>query len=321
MSTTKSIVSNPSQQLKRESIWSHIGLLPLAGLMLAIAAVWRLVDVFVLRLGETWLNIMPSKLFPFLIIVGFFFRYRRDEVSTVLGLNRSQLRIQLALGFILGCSMYLLLDVVPTIIYATFFDVSYPLIVNMLFVDILWYQFVFFLTNALLEETLFRGLIQNGLRSRFTPNRAIVISALAFGLWHLCWPIIRGLTGDFSPSEAAALLVFSAIVGVFFGTYYEKFSSRMTLTGPIMIHTLINFFNECIKLGPDSSVQGPDITFRSPMLLVLTFLFLVLTLGAFIRLSWSSRIEQVESWWIRQKNRVIMIARGLMALRHVRTDM
>lgn len=302
MTTTKSVVSTPSQPIEQKSFWSRIGLLQLAGLMLVIAAVWRLTDVFILGLGNIWINILPSKLFPFLIMLGLFFRYRRTEVSSVLGLNRQQLRIQLVLGFVVGCLMFAFIEIVPAVVYASFFDRSYPLDLTVLFVDILWYQFVFFFTNALLEETLFRGLIQNGLRSRFTPTKAIFVSALVFGIWHLCWPLVNGLSGGFSPSQSVSMLVFTAILGVFFGTYYEKFSSRITLTGPITIHTLVNFLNEDFKLGPALSTQGPDFSFTSPVLMAITSIFLLVTLGTLIKLASSTRIEQVQSWWNRRRN-------------------
>jgi membrane protease YdiL (CAAX protease family) len=258
---------------------------------------WRLTDVFILGLGDTWINIMPSKLFPFLIMLGVFFRYRRAEVNSVLGLSHKQLRIQVSIGSIIGCSMYVLIEIIPPLIYGTFFDRSYPLDFTTLYADILWYQFIFFFTNALLEETLFRGLIQNGLRPLFTQNRAIALSALTFGLWHLCWPIVNGLSGSFSASEAASMFAFTAILGLFFGTYYEKFSSRVTMAGPITIHTLVNFLNEDFKLGPAPSTQGPDLAFTSPVLMAITFLFLLATLLVLIKLASSARVEQVQSWW------------------------
>lgn len=302
MTTIESAARTSScDDTEQESFWSRIGLLRLAGLMLVIAVIWRLTDVFILGLGDTWINIMPSKLFPFLIMLGLFFRYRTDEVAPVLGLGRQQLRIQLFFGVIIGCSMYVFIEILPPLIYGTLFDKSYPLDFTVLFVDILWYQFIFFFTNALLEETLFRGLIQNGLRPRFTPNRAIILSALAFGVWHLCWPVINGLSGNFSLSEAASMFVFTTILGLFFGTYYEKFSSRVTLAGPITIHTLVNFLNEDFKLGPAPSTQGPDFAFGSPVLMGITFIFLITTLVVLIRLASSTRAEHVQSWWAQWK--------------------
>jgi membrane protease YdiL (CAAX protease family) len=279
--------------------------------MLIIAAFWRLTDVFVFGLGATWINIMPSKLFPFLIILGLFLKYRRAEVGTVLGLNHRQLRIQVMIGFVIGCSMYVLIEIVPPLIYGAFFNQSYPLNLTVLYTDILWYQFIFFFTNALLEETLFRGLIQNGLRPRFTPNRAILISALAFGIWHLCWPAVDALSGHGSLSQAVSMLVFTAILGLFFGTYYEKFSSKATLTGPITIHTLVNFLNEDLKLGPALSTQGPDFAFTSPILMGITFVFLLVTLVVLIKLASSTKVDQVQSWWARRKGGTAMTASSM----------
>ena len=81
-----------SQQQEEKPFWTSLDLLAIAGIMLAIAVVWRVVDQFVLRLGSTWMNIMPSKLFPLLIMLGFFWRYRRSEIDSVLGLSKKNFR-------------------------------------------------------------------------------------------------------------------------------------------------------------------------------------------------------------------------------------
>jgi hypothetical protein len=98
MSAVETVASSAASVKSTERFWSRAGLLQLAGVMLAIAIVWRVVDIFVLRLGETWVNILPSKIFPFLIMTVLFWKYRRGEVGTVLGLNRQQFGLQLALG-------------------------------------------------------------------------------------------------------------------------------------------------------------------------------------------------------------------------------
>jgi CAAX protease family protein len=318
MTTIESVDNSPSIRVDEgQPFWSRIGLLRLAGLMLVVAAAWRIVDVFILQLGNTWINIMPSKLFPFLIIFGLFLRYRRAEVSTVLGLSRAQLRIQLVVGSVIGCSMYVMFDIVPSLVFGTLFDQTYFLSFTVLYLDILWYQFIFFATNALLEETLFRGLIQNGLRLRFTPNMAIVISALAFGIWHLCWPIVNADSGNSSSSETVSLLVFSVILGLFFGLYYEKFSSRVTLTGPIVVHTLINFLNEDFKLGLVTSIQGPDFALTNPVLMSIMLVFALVTLSGLIKLVSSTKVEQIQSWWSQSIQHVMM---GISRLVRERTS-
>jgi len=55
--------------------------------MLLVGIAWRIVDIFILGLGDTWLNVMPSKLFPLLITLAYFWRYRRTETGSVLGVQ------------------------------------------------------------------------------------------------------------------------------------------------------------------------------------------------------------------------------------------
>jgi len=69
---------------EKQSIWSTMNILIISGIMLTIGIIWRIVDQFVLGLGDTWMNILPSKLFPLLIILGVFWFYRRPEIDSVL---------------------------------------------------------------------------------------------------------------------------------------------------------------------------------------------------------------------------------------------
>ncbi|MHA1769885.1 MAG: lysostaphin resistance A-like protein [Candidatus Thorarchaeota archaeon] len=284
---------------------SRIGLLPLAVLLITIAVIWRQVDIFILGLGDTWMNILPNKLFTLLIIAGIFWRFRRNEIGSVLGFTRDNIRAQVTVGIIMGLSMYLLMDTLPVILYATFVDPSYPLNLHVIGVNLLWYEFLFFLCNGFVEEGLFRGMLQNGLRTYVTPNRAILISAMVFGVYHVCWPILKLLTGGFSMGETAGMLIFSGIAGGIFGVYYEKFSSRRSLMGPVVAHTLINFFNENFKIGPEAVTQGPDFTFGTPGLLgVMAIVFFIVS-AVFIFILWKTRIEQVQVWWKRVVARIL----------------
>ncbi|NHI90769.1 MAG: CPBP family intramembrane metalloprotease [Candidatus Thorarchaeota archaeon] len=275
------------------------GLLRIAGIMLAIAVIWRLVDQFVLDLGSTWMNILPSKLFPFLIILGFFLKYRPREIGSVLGLSKDNFRAHLAMGLLIGAIISFGIDFGGTIVYGFFIDTSYPLQLHILNQNLLGYMLFFFLTNALLEETLFRGLLINALKTRQTVNRAILISAVMFGVWHAGWPIINGAIGFDAVGQIASMVFFTAILGLFFGIYYERFSASRSLIGPIVVHTIINYVSECFKIGPEPVIQGPDLVFATPGLMTTTFLMFFLTfipIGVFL---WRFRIDQVSTMWSR----------------------
>ncbi|KXH76458.1 MAG: hypothetical protein AM326_07065 [Candidatus Thorarchaeota archaeon SMTZ-45] len=193
------------------STWSSFSLLKIGGIMLTIAAAWRIIDQFVLNLGSTWMNILPSKLFPFLIILGLFWKYRPRETESVLGLSRNNFQAQLFFGFLIGLVISFGIDFGGTIVYGVFIDPTYPLQLHILNEGLLVYMFFFFLTNALLEETLFRGLLINAFKTHQSTNRAILMSAVIFGIWHAGWPIVNGAIGLNALSEIVSMVFFTTI--------------------------------------------------------------------------------------------------------------
>ena len=298
MATTQVQEIIKSEQVE-PSTWSKLSLLKIGGIMLVIAAAWRIVDQFVLGLGGTWLNIMPSKLFPFLIIIGFFWKYRPKDIGSVLGLTRENFQAQLTVGLFIGIAISFGIDFGGTIVYGLFVDPTYPLQLHVLNEELLGYMLIFFLTNAFLEETLFRGLLINAFKTRQSSNRAIILSAIIFGIWHAGWPLVNGFADSDVMNQVASMIFFTMILGIFLGIYYERFNSGQSLVGPIFIHTMFNYVSECFKIGPEPVIQGPDLIFSNPGLMTTTFLmfFLIfIPLGVFL---WKFRIEQVSTIWHR----------------------
>jgi membrane protease YdiL (CAAX protease family) len=295
---TQKMAESTSEQT---SSWTSIGLFRISGIMLSLAVVWRIIDQFVLSLGSTWLNILPSKLFPFLIILGFFWRYRPQEIASVLGLARNRLRAQLAIGLLIGAIITIGIDFGGTLVYALIVDPTYPIELHILNADLLWYTLLFFLINAFLEETLFRGLLINTFKTKMSSMTAILLSAFIFGIWHAGWPIING--GADVLGQVASMIFFTMVLGILFGVYYERFSSASSLIGPITVHTITNFFSESFKLGPEPVIQGPDFIFSNIGLMTTTLLmfFLVfIPLGLFL---WKFKIAQITAQWQRLAGR------------------
>jgi len=296
---TTQVQENVESEHTVSSVWTSSGLLKIAGIMLIISVTWRIVDQFVLGLGSTWMNIFPSKLFPFLILLGFFWKYRPHEISSILGLSRDRLQARLIIGIMIGIIFAIGIDFGGTIVFALFVDPTYPLQLHIVNEELLGYMFIFFLTNAFLEESLFRGLLQNAFKTRYSVNVSIMLSAVLFGLWHAGWPLVNGTGGGEALVEIATMVFFTLILGIFFGIYYEKFSSAKSLLGPIAIHTIVNFVNECFKIGPEPIIQGPDMVFSNSGMMIVTLLIFFLI---FIPLSiflWKFKIEQVTDFWQR----------------------
>ncbi|MHA2432572.1 MAG: CPBP family intramembrane glutamic endopeptidase [Candidatus Thorarchaeota archaeon] len=300
---TTGVSEHAATPQEKTPIYSSMNILTIGGFILVIGTGWRLVDQFVLGLGDTWLNIFPSKLFPFLIIIGFFWKFRPQEIATVLGMSRKSFRAHLVIGILIGLSISLLIDFGGTILYALLLDPTYPLEIHVLNPNLVGYMFIFFLTNALLEETLFRGLLQNGLKTRFSPSWAIMLSAIVFGIWHAGWPIVNGATGTAAIVQVSSMVFFTTILGLLFGIYYERFSSGLSLIGPIVVHTIINFVSECFKIGPEPAIQGPDLVFSSLGQLASTLSMFLVTFGILFLFLWRLRLEQVETFWNRVAGR------------------
>ncbi len=296
---------------EKPSIWSTMNILVISGIMLTIGIIWRIVDQFVLGLGDTWMNILPSKLFPLLIILGFFWFYRRQEIDSVLGLSMKQLRVQLAVGLVMGILVSVVIDTGGTVLYSLLLDPSYPLELHIINGELLGYLFLFFMINAFLEETLFRGLIQNSLKTKFTPNKSIAISAIIFGLWHAGWPIVNATPEQSVIVEVSMIVFFTTILGLLFGIYYERFSSGKSLMGPIVAHTIFNFVNECFKIGPEPIMQGPDMGFATPGLMVVSIIMFIITFSALFVVFWRYKIEQVSALWGRTIERMKKSVTGL----------
>jgi membrane protease YdiL (CAAX protease family) len=264
-------------------------------LMLSIGTVWRLMDIFVFGLGGSEFNVMPSKLGPLLIILGYFWVYRRYEFGSVLGLSARDWRIQLPIGIFTGLIIVMGIDMLSVVLYAVFLNPAYPLNISIVGPFLLLYMFVFFAINAIFEEVLFRGLLQNSLMRFLSPGRAILLSSLIFGVWHACWPFANGLEGITLITEIIKMVAFSAVIGAFFGLYYHSFSKEKTLLGTISAHTMLNLVNEGFKLGPEPTAQGPDFSFVDPNLMIVTFLLFGIVFSLLFLMVKTFDIEMIKS--------------------------
>ncbi|MFW9849704.1 MAG: CPBP family intramembrane glutamic endopeptidase [Candidatus Thorarchaeota archaeon] len=288
--------TKPSEEETSERPYIHLW--PLTVVMFTVALIWRLVDVFVLGLGDTWLNIFPSKLGPLLVMIIVLWQvYDKGSMQKLLGLVNSNFRAQLITGLFLGVSFYLCIDIAGTIFYHTLVNPSYDLTLTIVTPNLLWYTLIFFFVNAVFEETLFRGLLQNTFKTKMSVGSAILFSAVIFGVWHAVWPVVNG-----APlSEFVSMILLSGILGAFFGVFYEKFSGGRTLIGTITCHTLINFLNENFKVGADPSTQGPDFVFNDSTFLIISVVIFFGMMIFYFTFSSKYRIEQAEALGTRVK--------------------
>lgn len=102
------------------------------------------------------------------------------------------------------------------------------------------------LGTVLLEEVAFRGAVLAMLAARTTRTRALVISSLVFGLWHILpgWevgtvnPTLRDLFGDAGRIvPVAAAVASTTLAGLVLGLFRERSGS---LLAPMLVHWSTN---------------------------------------------------------------------------------
>ena len=103
---------------------------------------------------------------------------------------------------------------------------------------------IFFnIINVWMEEGVFRGFFIKYLSSEHGAKKALYISALLFGLWHIVTPIRSLLDGTMGGAQFAVMtvgyIILSMLMGIKWGLLYQ-------MTGNIWIGMADHFFNNCI---------------------------------------------------------------------------
>ncbi len=115
--------------------------------------------------------------------------------------------------------------------------------------------------NLLFEELLFRGALLYILIKRIGPQKAIVVSAIAFGIYH--WFTI----GFGKPAQMAYIFLTMGLAGYAFARAFEKTG---TILLPFALHFGLNtammiLFSKNSGIGPQLLIQkaGPQIATKS----------------------------------------------------------
>ena len=103
---------------------------------------------------------------------------------------------------------------------------------------------IFFnIINVWMEEGVFRGFFIKYISCGHDRKKAMYISSLLFGLWHLVTPVRSLLDGDMSSTEFAVMsvgyVVLSMLMGIKWGLLYQ-------MSGNIWIGMADHFFNNCV---------------------------------------------------------------------------
>jgi membrane protease YdiL (CAAX protease family) len=233
----------------------------LAFSLLFLALLLRLNDIFILKIDERFGEIILSKTLGFLLIL-LFMLLVKESLSTI-GLHKNYFGVCVCLGFLLNLILYLisygleslillLLDQNPQITF-TAIDPKQGIEGGFLFG--IWLIFGNII-NALMEESLFRGVFLPALKTRFRFWKANFIQALLFGAWHLVWPLKYYISGEQSLFGAfmygIVLLLGTVTFGFIWGYMFEKTNSLWTA---IAAHFAANTIQNILHIQSDSGVD------------------------------------------------------------------
>ena len=251
--------------------------------LMLIALIFRLTDIFILRLDERLGEIILSKTLGFLLALIFVWVIGRKPSS--IGFHGRRLGESLVLGVaitVLPFSVAYAVEWIvlgqmgqgPSLLFAAI-DPKAGVTGGLLFA--LWLVVGNFI-NSFMEEGLFRGVMLNLNRMRLSFGRSIWLQAVLFGTWHLVWVVKWYQTGVIStPSEIGMGFVANFLpqicLGLVWGYAYLKTDNLWTAW---IAHTLTNTTLNLLHVTTiDAMDPGMSIRMTAFSIVSLFMMFLI----------------------------------------------
>lgn len=256
----------------------------LAGILLMLVAlVFRLTDIFILRLDERLGEIILSKSLGFLLVLWFIWAIGKKPAS--IGLHGKRLSEGLLIGVVITVLPFIVAYAVEWIVLAQMgqeprllfsaIDPKAGVTGGLIFA--LWLVLGNFI-NSFMEEGLFRGVMLNLNRMRLSLVKSNWLQALLFGAWHLVWVVRWYQTGIVStPGEISMGIVANFLpqicLGLVWGYAYLKTNNLWTAW---LAHTLTNTTLNLLHVATlDAMNPGMSIRMTTFSIVSLFMMFLI----------------------------------------------
>ena len=288
---------NRSLRAQKWYDWSlrHTILIPI--ILFIIAAVFKILDVFVFHIDERLGEIIISKSLGFLLVVAYLWLVGKSV--TAIGLHGKFVTKSLIIGstgiiLILLFSYGLQFGVLvgagkePNLVLAAI-DPTAGVTGGVAFAMFL---LVGNFINSFMEEGLFRGVMLRHFRVSLSFWRANFLQAAFFGIWHLNWPIKQFLTGQLDAgglaSQSLIVLIATGIVGFAMGYLYLKTNN---LWAPWIMHTINNSVQNMVHIQTIDGLDSDMMIFQ----IALTFSLVAIILF-FRALTKRFQMPEVKPW-------------------------
>jgi membrane protease YdiL (CAAX protease family) len=244
-------------------------------MLLGIAFMLRILDIFVLRLDEQLGEIVLSKSLGFALIVGYVWLV--GQRLPAIGLSTRNLWPALAIGAGITIVAFLVAGVVQLVIMPPDSTLAIAAVdpktgmsggggfaVLLLMGNVI---------NSLMEEALFRGIMLTHFLQRMTFWRANALQAALFAAWHLVWPLKAFLSGETSAlgalAQTGSLLLGTFVAGLVYGYLFWCTGS---LWAPCVAHFLNNTILNLIQVRQLSGELESAVIMSIVVVVVLAFL-------------------------------------------------
>jgi membrane protease YdiL (CAAX protease family) len=252
-------------------------------LLMLIALVFRLIDIFVLRLDERLGEIILSKALGFGLVVLFLYAIGRKLSS--IGFHGRRVGDSLLIGVAITILPFIVaytaewivlqqMGQQPRLMFSAI-DPKAGVTGGLLFAA--WLVIGNFI-NSFMEEGLFRGVMLNLNRMRLSFGKSIWLQAFLFGTWHLVWVIKWYQTGVVStPGEIGMGIVANFLpqicLGLVWGYAYLKTDNLWTAW---IAHTLTNTTLNLLHVATvDGMNPGMSIRMTTFSIVSLLMIFLI----------------------------------------------
>lgn len=251
--------------------------------LMLIALIFRLNDIFILRLDERLGEIILSKSLGFLLVLLFIWAIGRKPDS--IGFHGRRLGDGLLIGILITILPFVIAYAVEWIVLQQmgqeprllFSAIDPKAGVTGGFLFALWLVLGNFI-NSFMEEGLFRGVMLNLNRMRLSFGKSNWLQAVLFGIWHLVWVVKWYQTGIVStPGEIGMGIVGNFLpqicLGLVWGYAYMKTNNLWTAW---IAHTLTNTTLNLLHVATlDAMNPGMSIRMTAFSITSLFMMFLI----------------------------------------------
>ena len=252
-------------------------------ILMLIALIFRLIDIFILRLDERLGEIILSKTFGFLLVLLFVWAIGRKPIS--IGFHGRRLGESLLIGIVITVLPLIVAYAVEWMVLQKFgqeprllfsaIDPKAGVTGGLLFA--LWLVAGNFI-NSFMEEGLFRGVMLKLNRMKLSFEKSNWLQAVLFGTWHLVWVVKWYQTGAVStPGEIGLGIVANFLpqicLGLVWGYAYLKTDNLWTTW---IAHTLTNTTLNLLHMATvDAMDPGMSIRMTTFSIVSLLMMFFI----------------------------------------------